>query len=106
MASNSVKPESLLHFPQAQLSPKESKIYDFVLETWPTSAIEIAEHFKEDTNSRESKKKASTKYTYYLKKLVEKGLLLSKRMGNALVVWPMKAERLRAVHAILEGKVN
>ncbi len=106
MASNSVKPESLLHFPQPPLSTKESEIYEFVLETWPTSAIEVAGHFKEELGSRESKKKASTKYAYYLKKLVEKRLLLSKRMGNALVVWPMKAERLRAVHAILEGKVE
>lgn len=104
MNSNSVKPESLLHFPQVPLSTKERKIYEFVLETWPTSAIEVADHFKENLDSREDKKKASTKYSYYLKKLVEKRLLLSKRMGNALVVWPMRAERLRAVHAILEGE--
>ena len=103
MPKNSVKPESLLDLPQQPLSEMEFKIYSFVLESWPSSAIEVAEHFSEDLESREAKKKASTKYSYYLKKLVSKRLLFSKRIGNALVVWPMKAEKLRAVHAIFEG---
>ena len=103
MQSNSVKPESLLSQPRLELSPREREIYSLVLEHWPTSALEIAEHFNEPTQSRDEKKKASTKYVYHLQKLVSKQLLLSKRVGNSLIVWPMKAEKLRAVYAILEG---
>lgn len=103
MNFDSVKPESLVDVPFPRLSLFEKSIYALVLEKWPTSALEIAEHFNEDLSNRESRKKASTKYSYYLQKLVEKRLLLSKRVGNALIVWPVKAEKLRAVYAILES---
>ncbi len=84
------------------LHGREKEIFELVLEHWPTTALEIAEHFREDLSSRKRKKQASTKYAYYLKKLVEKQLLLSKRVGNALVVWPLQAEKLRTIHKILE----
>lgn len=87
------------------LSQMEREIFSLVLENWPTSALELAEHFDEDLSTRELRKKASTKYSYYLKKLVEKQLLLSKRVGNALVVWPVRAEKLRTIHNILESDV-
>lgn len=84
------------------LRGKEREVFELVLEAWPTSALEIALHFKEDLSSRERKKQASTKYAYYLKKLVDKQLILGKRVGNALVVWPLQAEKLRTIHKILE----
>jgi hypothetical protein len=104
MPVDSAKPEKLLLLPQPGLSGKELEIYSLVLEKWPTSAIEIAEYFSEDLGSREARRKASTKYAYYLQKLIGKRLLLSKRVGNALVVWPVKAEKLRTVYAILESR--
>jgi predicted transcriptional regulator len=55
-------------------------------------------------SSRELKKRASTKYAYYLQKLVEKQLVLSKRVGNALVVWPVHAEKYRTIHEILSER--
>jgi len=85
------------------LSEKEQKILEIVKDNWPISAIEIAEHFNEDLSSREHKKKHSTNYTYYLKKLVDKRLVLSKRVGNALIVWPLEAEAYRAIHRIVTG---
>ena len=85
----------------AGLSEKERKVLELVREHWPTSALEIAGHFNEDTNSRERKKRQSTNYAYYLKKLIGKRALLSKRVGNALVVWPIEAEAYRTVHMIL-----
>ena len=72
-----------------------------VRDHWPISALEIAKHFSENTSSRERRKKHSTNYTYYLKKLVSKRKVLSKRMGNALVVWPLEVESYRAIHKIL-----
>ncbi len=103
MPLDSAKPENFALLPE-QLSGIERDIYTLVLEKWPTSALEIAEHFDEDLSSREARKKASTKYSYYLQKMVEKQLLLSKRVGNALIVWPIPAEKLRTIYAILEGK--
>lgn len=104
MQLNPVKPEILLDMPLPKLKGREQEIYALIMQQWPTSAIEIAEHFGEELDSRESRRKASTKYAYYLQKLIDKRLLLSKRVGNALVVWPIRAEKLRAIHAILESK--
>ncbi len=81
---------------------KEQKVLELVREHWPISALEIAGHLHENISTREHKKKHSTNYTYYLKKLVGKRLLLSKRVGNALIVWPVEAEAYRAIHRALK----
>ena len=61
------------------LNELERQIFDFVLQKWPTTAMEVAENFKEDISTREAQKRLSSKYNYYLKKLVAKNLLLSKK---------------------------
>jgi len=85
---------------------REKVILEIIKEYWPISALEIAEHMKENIKSREEKRKASTKYTYYLKKLVEKHSLLSKRVGNSLIVWPIDVEKYRTIHQILRAENN
>jgi len=90
----------------ADLSDKEKNILEIVKAQWPISALEIAEHFNENISTREHKKKHSTNYSYYLKKLVLKRLVLSKRIGNALVVWPLEVEAYRAIHKIINGENN
>ena len=75
---------------------------ELVREHWPISALEIASHLNENISTREHKKKHSTNYTYYLKKLIHKRLVLSKRVGNALIVWPLEVEAYRAIHSILK----
>ena len=95
----------------ALLTATERQIFEFVLESWPVGPLEVAVHFRHEVSSPESKKRASTKFSYYLKKLVEKRLLFSKRMGNSLVVWPVEVEKYRAFHSILnsnssQGKIN
>ncbi len=86
-----------------ELSEKEANVLELVKENWPISALEIAEHMNEDLSSHEFKKKHSTNYVYYLKKLVDKRLVLSKRVGNALIVWPIEVEAYRAIHNIIKG---
>ena len=90
----------------ADLTSKEKNILEIVKEKWPISALEIAEQFNENISTREHKKKHSTNYSYYLKKLVQKRLILSKRIGNALVVWPLEVEAYRVIHKILTGEHN
>ncbi len=88
----------------SSLSRHEREIYDLILNYWPTSSIEIAEHFNENISSRENRRTVSTRYSYYLKKLVDKKLVLSKRVGNALIVWPFVVEKYRVIHDILREK--
>lgn len=85
------------------LGETEKRVFEFVLESWPVGPLEVALHFRHDVSTAESKKRASTKFSYYLKKLVEKRLLFSKRMGNSLVVWPVEVEKYRAFHSILNS---
>jgi predicted transcriptional regulator len=85
------------------LNDFEREIFDFVLEMWPTNPIEIAENFKEDISSRENRKRLSSKYVYYLKKLIEKKLLISKKAGNSIIVWPAIVEKYRLIHDILKN---
>ena len=85
------------------LGETERRVFEFVLESWPVGPLEVAVHFRHEVSSPESKKRASTKFSYYLKKLVEKRLLFSKRMGNSLVVWPVEVEKYRAFHSILNA---
>ncbi len=87
-----------------KLSETEERVLFFVSEHWPCSALELAVHFNADVSSLDAKRRASSKYSYYLKKLVDRRLVLSKRFGHALVVWPLHAEKLRVVHDILKEK--
>jgi len=86
------------------LSDFEREIFEFVLEKWPTTPLEIAENFNEDLSDRDKKKRISTKYAYYVKKLVEKRLILCKKAGNSLIVWPLVVEKYRVIHEIFRGE--
>ncbi|MFH1586646.1 MAG: hypothetical protein ABID38_02220 [Candidatus Diapherotrites archaeon] len=81
----------------------EEEILEIVRENWPTSALEIAEHLGEGVSTRELQRKASTKYSYYLKKLIRKKILVSKKAGNTMIVWPLEVEKYRTIHSILKG---
>jgi len=80
----------------------ERRSYEFILTNWPTTPLELAENFNERVLTREEKKRASTKYSYYLKKLIEKRLIVSKKAGNSVIVWPLVVEKYRAIHDILK----
>ncbi len=85
-----------------ELTGFEKKVFDLVVEHWPISALELAEHFKEHGSSREEKKRLSTKYSYYLKKLAHKRMILGKRVGNSFIAWPLVVEKYRTIHHILK----
>jgi len=89
-----------------ELTDLEREIFEFVLENWPTTPLEIAQNFNEHVDTREEKKRVSTKYAYYLKKLVERKLIISKKAGNAIIVWPIIVEKYRVIHEILKSEKN
>lgn len=88
--------------PNVGLSDFERRLFEVILEHWPVSALELAAHFKESLISTDDKKRVSTKYCYYLKKLVAKRLVLAKRAGNSFIVWPLVVEKYRTIHHILK----
>ena len=82
------------------LTPFELEIIQIVHHRWPTSALEIAEFLGHTLETREHKRTLSSRLTYHLKKLVQKNVLMSKRMGNALMVWPYEVEKFRLMHEL------
>ncbi|MCX8158163.1 MAG: hypothetical protein N3D73_00685 [Candidatus Diapherotrites archaeon] len=88
------------------LSIREMQILECILECWPTSAVEIAEHLGIIAKTRDERRRVSSKFSYYLKKLNEKKLIFSKRIGNALIVWPAEVEKYRTIHEILASEVD
>lgn len=86
----------------SSLSPFEQKVLVFIFEKWPTTPLEIAQNLNEDISSRENKRRLSTKYSYYVKKLVNKHLVISKKAGNSIIVWPLVVEKYRTIHSILQ----
>ncbi|MFH0969998.1 MAG: hypothetical protein V1776_00880 [Candidatus Diapherotrites archaeon] len=82
----------------AFLSSEEDRILHVVKNRWPTSSLEIAEFLGHSFSTREEKRILSSRIVYHIKKLVQKKHLMSKRFGNALVVWPYEVESLRIMH--------
>lgn len=82
------------------LSPFELEVVQIVHQRWPTSALEIAEFMGHTISTREHKRTLSSRLAYHLKKLVHKQVLMSKRIGNALMVWPYEVEKFRLMHEL------
>ncbi len=82
------------------LSSFELEILQVVHHRWPTSSLEIAEFLGHTLTTREHKRTLSSRLVYHLKKLVHKQVLMSKRIGNALMVWPYEVEKFRVMHEL------
>ncbi len=80
----------------------ESRVLRVVHSRWPTSSLEIAEFLGHSIATREEKRLLSSRIVYHIKKLVERKKLMSKRFGNALVVWPFEVETLRVMHEMMK----
>lgn len=84
------------------LSSLENRILEYVHAHWPTSSTEVAELLQgAPLVTREEKRLHSSRISYHIQKLVSKQKLISKRMGNALVVWPYEVESLRVMHGLM-----
>ncbi len=81
----------------ASSTETERKILGIIHARWPTSSLEIAEFLGHDAISRKEKKQLSSRLSYHLQKLVEKKHIMSKRVGNARIVWPYPVEESRAL---------
>ncbi|MDP2666353.1 MAG: hypothetical protein Q8P05_02530 [Candidatus Diapherotrites archaeon] len=85
-------------------SPIENQILTIVHARWPTSSLEVAEYLGHSIRTREDKRLFSSRITYHIKKLVHKKRLMSKRVGHALIVWPLEVEALRVMQGMLNPR--
>ncbi len=90
--------------PLPALSDWENNVLRVVRSRWPTSSLEIAEFLGHSCTTREQKRLLSSRVVYHVKKLVEKKHVMSKRFGNALIVWPYEVETLRIMHEMMGVK--
>ena len=81
--------------PLPSLSPHENALLSVIHSRWPTSSLEIAEFLGHSCETRDEKRLLSSRISYHIRKLVEKKHVISKRVGNALIVWPYHVEKLR-----------
>jgi len=90
--------------PENALGEFELKLFSLIKDHWPVTSIELAELLNENLNSREERKRAYSKYSYYLNKMINSKLLLSKKSGKTLVVWPLEVEKYRVIESIILDK--
>lgn len=75
----------------------QSEIRRLIESNWPMHVKEIVRGLElEVTNSN------IKKVGYHIKKLKENEKVRVKRIGKALVVWPMEMEKLRFIHEMLK----
>ena len=100
------KIESVESIPTSSMTHAEAQILHVVHTRWPTSSLEIAEFLGQSISSRDEKRLVSSRLAYHIKKLVSKRKLMSKRFGNALIVWPYEVETLRVMHEVMRSSAN
>lgn len=80
---------------------KDKKIRTLVLELierrWPTHIKELVYALGYEVNNHNIKKVA-----YHVKQLEVAEKIRTKRIGQALVVWPYDMEKLRVIHDLLK----
>ena len=72
-------------------------VYRVISAHWPMHVTEIAEKM----GMHGSERAASISHLcYHVRALVKRGLVRSKKVGKALVVWPSEVENLKAMRAL------
>ncbi|MBI4019433.1 MAG: helix-turn-helix transcriptional regulator [Candidatus Aenigmarchaeota archaeon] len=72
-------------------------VYRIISMHWPLHVTEIAEKMG---FPKEEKEATVSHLCYHVKALVNRGLVRSKRVGKALVVWPSDVENIKAVRSL------
>jgi predicted transcriptional regulator len=71
---------------------------------WPVSVTQIAENlgiFKKGMDEK-NRKAAVGKIVYHVKKLKEMDKIMTKKIGQTIIVWPVEIEKLRVLHEMLK----
>ncbi len=73
-----------------------TRILKLIEKSWPTHIKELVYALGYEVNNLNIKKIA-----YHVKKLDMEEKIRTKRIGQALVIWPYEMEKLRVIHEIL-----
>lgn len=74
------------------------KILELVEVNWPTHIKELVRNLDYEVDNDNIKK-----VSYHIKILEKQKRVKSKRIGQALIIWPMDIERLRFIHELIKG---
>ena len=74
------------------------EIERIVRSDWPCTPSEIAQKLGLDPKN----KKNLMYVLYHVKKLLENGKIMGKKIGSAIVLWPVEIEKLRIVYELVK----
>lgn len=74
------------------------KILELVEINWPTHVKELVRNLGYEVDNNNLKK-----VSYHIKILEKQKIVRVKRIGRALVIWPMEIEKLRFIHELIKG---
>jgi predicted transcriptional regulator len=80
------------------------KILVIIEKEWPVSATEIAEHlgiFKRGMNEKK-RKAAIGKIIYHIRKLEESDKIMTKKIGQTVIIWPYDVDKIRVLHELIK----
>lgn len=73
------------------------EILERIESNWPTHIIEIVRDLGFEVDNNNIKK-----ISYHIRRLEEEEKIRVKRIGRAMVAWPIDMERLRIIHELLK----
>lgn len=79
------------------------EIYEVISRNWPIHITEIAGKMDLLTSNVDERKLVITHLKYHVDQLARHDRIKVKKIGKAVVVWPIEIEKLRMVHEMLKG---
>jgi len=74
-----------------------NKILERIESNWPTHIKELIRDTGFEVDNANIKK-----FSYHIRQLEKEEKIKTKRIGRALVVWPIEIEKLRIIHELLK----
>ena len=81
-----------------------NEVYRIILDNWPIHVTEAAEKMNMLSNVDEDERKlVITHLKYHFDQLARHEKIKVKKIGKAVVAWPIEIEKLRMVHEMMKG---
>ena len=77
------------------------KIYEIIVDKWPTHVSEVARTLKLFPENDPESKSVIAKVKYHFDQLAREHKINVKKIDRALVAWPVEVEKYRTLHELL-----
>ena len=77
------------------------EVYELISRNWPIHITEIADKMNLLTQDPDENKQVITHLKYHVDQLARSEKIKTKKIGHAVVTWPVDIEKLRMVHELL-----